>query len=215
MKVRILLADDHPILCAGLRLTLGQEEDFEVVGQAHNGPNALALFREQSPDLVILDVDLGGADGIAVGAEMLAASPQVGIIVFSALLSSDLVDRALQAGVKGYLVKGKAESELILAARAVASGSSYLCAEAANTVVTSYRKLLASASASAKPLLTSRELEVLRLTADGLRVKDIANRLNIGIKTVDTHRSNLLAKLNCSSVAELTRYAIREGIITP
>jgi DNA-binding NarL/FixJ family response regulator len=215
MNARILLVEDHPVMCAGLRLTLEQEEGVKVVGQAHNGRAALAEFQELSPDLVVMDIDLGDADGIAIARKMLAESPQTTIIIFSALLAPDVVDRAILAGVRGYLVKGKSENELIQAVRAVQAGNSYLCAEVTGALVANYRKMLAASAVSAKPLLTNRELEVLKLTAGGLRVKEIANRLDIGIKTVDTHRSSLLAKLGCSSAAELTRYAIREGIIAP
>lgn len=206
--------DDHPVLRAGLRLLIEREADLEVVGQAHDYPSALARFAELKPDLVVLDVDLGGRDGIALAEEMAGMSPLARILVFSGLKALDHVDRALKAGVKGYVVKARGEAELIQAIRAVSAGQSYLCAEAATAVVASYRTRL-DAGAPARPGLTRRELEVLKLTAQGLRVKEIARQLNIGIKTVDTYRSSLLAKLGCSSATELARYAIRQGLIDP
>jgi len=214
MSIRILLVDDHPIMCVGLRLALEQEPGMTVVGQALDAPTALTRFRELKPDIVIMDVDLGEADGITLAGEIFNEAPEAKIIVFSGLPDLDSLDRAIKVGISGYLLKANGETELIRAIQAVQGGGYYLCAEAMNVAIGHYRKLL-TAVAPAKPLLTDRELEVLKLTAEGLRVKDIANRLEIGIKTVDTHRSNLLAKLSCSSVAELTRYAIREGIISP
>lgn len=215
MSIRILLVDDHPIMCVGLRLALEQEPGMTVAGQALDAPTALARFRELAPDIVIMDVDLGEADGINLAAEIFGEAPHARIIVFSGLPELDSLDRALKVGIRGYLLKANGEAELIRAIRAVHQGGFYLCDEALNVAMGHYRKLLTATVAPAKPLLTDRELEVLKLTAEGFRVKDIAVRLDIGIKTVDTHRSNLLSKLSCSSVAELTRYAIREGIIAP
>jgi DNA-binding NarL/FixJ family response regulator len=215
MNTRILLVEDHPLMCAGLRLLFEREADLAVVGEAHDGRAALAVFRELAPHIVILDIGLAGTDGLSIAAEMLAESPQSGIIIYSALLDPGLVDRALRIGVRGYLVKANAEGELLQAVRAVQAGKAYLCADVAQIALANYRKLPTAAAGPARPLVTERELDVLRLTAEGLRVKEIATRLNIGVKTVDTHRSNLFAKLGCSSAADLTRYAIREGIILP
>lgn len=211
---RVFLVDDHPLMCEGIRLILEKESDLMVVGQAHNGEAAQAKFRSLRPDLTVMDIDLGDADGIAVASQLLAEFPESRFIILSASPDTELIRRAVQAGMQGYLLKAKATEELLQAMRAVLAGNSYLCSEASNAIVSDYRKLLTQATPPARPELTERELEVLKLTAEGLRVKEIASRLNIGIKTVDTHRSNLLAKLGCSSASELTRYAIRKGIIS-
>lgn len=213
-RARILLVDDHPLMCEGIRLILEKETDLTVVGQAHNGEAALAKFHSLHPDLTLMDIDLGDADGISLASQLLAQFPDSRFIILSASPDAELIRRAVQAGMQGYLLKAKATEELLLAIRAVLAGNSYLCSEASNAVVSDYRKLLTQTAPAAKPELTERELEVLKLTAEGLRVKEIASRLNIGVKTVDTHRSNLLAKLGCTSASELTRYAIRKGIIS-
>jgi len=211
--MRILLVDDHPLMCAGLKLVLEREVGLTVVGQALDGATALSNSRELSPDLIIMDVELGTADGIALAGKILRELPSAKVIAVSELANLDSLDRAMRAGIRGYLIKGNSECELIRAIRAVERHGFYVCEEAMHMVVANCRELRASSSAPERSLLTDRELQVLKLTAAGLRVKDIANQLNIGIKTVDTHRSKLLAKLGCSSVAELTRYAARRGIV--
>jgi DNA-binding NarL/FixJ family response regulator len=214
MGVRILLVDDHPAMCAGLRLLVEREAGLEVVGHAHDGKSALLQFVQLSPELVVMDIDLGGSDGIVLAEALLAHEPSTKIIAFSGLKPSDHIDRALKAGIKGYLVKTTAEAELLQAIRTVLAGRIYLCVDAVEAMVEGYRKLLSGSPAS-KVTLSERELSVLRLTAQGLRVKDIARELSIGVKTVDTHRSKLMTKLGCANAAELTRWAIREGIIMP
>jgi DNA-binding NarL/FixJ family response regulator len=185
------------------------------VGQSHTAPDTLSQFRELAPDLTIIGARLQGADSISVAEQILAEFPEARIIVGLEALAPRPQNRAIQAGVNGYLLRTSQPDELMMAVRTVLAGHRYLCLEIADSVVLNYRKLLNGAVNLAKPLLTSREQEVLKLTAEGLRVKGIAERLNIGVKTVDTYRSSLFAKLECSSVAELTRYAIREGLVRP
>jgi len=211
--MRVLLVDDHPLMCAGLKLALAQEAGITVVGHALDDATALANSRELSPDLIIIDVELGTVDGITLAGKILRELPNIKVIVVSETTDLDSLDRAIRAGVCGYLLKVNEQRELIRAIRTVEKGRFYFCAEAMHIVIANYRQFLGGEPAPARPLITDRELEVLKLTAAGLRVKDIATQLNIGIKTVDTHRSNLLAKLGCSNVAELTRYAVRHGIV--
>jgi len=200
-------------MCAGLKLALAQEAGITVVGHALDDATALANSRELSPDLIIIDVELGTVDGITLAGKILRELPNIKVIVVSETTDLDSLDRAIRAGVCGYLLKVNEQRELIRAIRTVEKGRFYFCAEAMHIVIANYRQFLGGEPAPARPLITDRELEVLKLTAAGLRVKDIATQLNIGIKTVDTHRSNLLAKLGCSNVAELTRYAVRHGIV--
>jgi DNA-binding NarL/FixJ family response regulator len=204
--------DDHQIIREGLRLMLQREPDFEVLAEAGTGPEALAQVRKVSPDLVVMDLQLGNSDGIETSRQILAEFPHVRILILSALLDQKLINQAIETGAKGYLLKTKAACEFVRAIRAIMAGDSYLCAEVSKVVINGYKQLLTARSAPARPALTQRELEVLKLTAQGLRLKDIASQLNIGTKTVETHRSNLMGKLACNSSAELTRYAIREGI---
>jgi DNA-binding NarL/FixJ family response regulator len=204
--------DDHGIIREGLRLMLQREPDFDVVAEADNGAEALEQVRKATPDLVVMDLQLGAADGIAISRQILAEFPRVRILILSGLADAKLITQAMEVGAKGYLLKTKAAEEFVRAIRAVMAGDSYLCAEVSQIVINGYQQLLAARSAPVKSLLTGREREVLKLTAQGLRIKDIASQLNIGVKTVETHRSNIMGKLSCNSSAELTRYAIREGI---
>jgi DNA-binding NarL/FixJ family response regulator len=215
-RARILLVDDHPLMCEGIRLILEKEPDLMVVGQANDANAALEQFRALKPDLTLMDIDLGDANGLDLAEQLLQEAPGCRIALLSGMPSLELVQRAVRARLHGYLLKAKASEELLQGIRAVLADQPYLCHEALRLLLSDYRRLLAAGGApSPGPALSEREREVLKLTAEGLRVKDIARRLNIGIKTVDTHRSKLLAKLDCSSTAELTRYAIREGIIKP
>ncbi len=198
----------------GLRLLLRQETDLLVVADVGSGQAALVQAAEAKPDVVIMDIHMAGMNGIEVTRQLLERWPRLKIIVLSAYSESQWLDEALRAGVSGYLIKINAAAELVKAIRVVLSGSVYLCSEAVNTLVASYRKLLENKSETRHALLSDRELEVLRLTAEGLRSKEIAAKLNISLKTVETHRAHLMAKLGCNSVVALTLYAVREGIVT-
>lgn len=212
MNTRVLLVDDHEMMRDGLRLMLKRKPGIEVVGVAGDGQTAVELARSLTPDLIVMDIHLGDSNGIDVARRVLAEAPHIRIIILSGLPEEDFVHGAVQAGVKGYLLKANASEELSQAIQAVMEGHSYLCPEAAEVVLRSYRELLKDRPSLAKPLLSDREREVLRLTAQGLRVKEVAQHLNISPKTVETHRTHLMKKLDCAGVADLTRYAIREGL---
>jgi DNA-binding NarL/FixJ family response regulator len=198
----------------GLRLLLRQETDLQVVADVGSGAAALAQAAETKPDIAIMDIHMAGMNGIEVTRQLLERWPRMKIIVLSAYSETQWLDEALRAGVSGYLIKINAATELVRAIRTVLTGQVYLCAEAVNTMVTSYRKMLSTKSETKHALLSDREVEVLRLTAEGLRSKEIAAQLNISLKTVETHRAHLMAKLGCNSVVALTLYAVREGIVT-
>ncbi len=198
----------------GLRLLLRQETDLQVVADVGSGAAALAQAAETKPDIAIMDIHMAGMNGIEVTRQLLERWPRMKIIVLSAYSETQWLDEALRAGVSGYLIKINAAAELVRAIRTVLAGQVYLCAEAVNTMVTSYRKMLSTKSETKHALLSDREVEVLRLTAEGLRSKEIAAQLNISLKTVETHRAHLMAKLGCNSVVALTLYAVREGIVT-
>jgi len=200
-------------MCEGLHALLQKQPDFEVVGQALNGACALALAVESQPHVVIMDMDLGAERGIDVAQNILLEVPKARVIYLSAASLPDAFDRAIKAGACGYVLKGRAFDELVHAIRQVIEGHCYLCPEVADFVLESYRQMLDKPMQAEKPLLSERELEVLKLTAQGARVKEIAAQLNLSVKTVDTHRSHIMAKLKCDSVAELTRYAVRQGLI--
>lgn len=214
-RARIFLIDDYPLFCEGIRLILERDPELQVVGQAHDRPAALEKFRQLAPDLALLSHMLANVDGITLAGELMVEAPQARFILLSTSPNTDFIDRAIQAGIHGYLFRARGGEELLQAVHSVLAGNFYMCPQASTTLLASYRQILASSSESRKPELTERELQVLKLTAEGLRVKAIALRLAISVKTVDTHRSNLMVKLGCSSSAELTRFAIRKGIIAP
>lgn len=211
-KAKILLVDDHQVVRDGMRFAIKQQSDMEVVGEAENGPEALKLAAALKPDLIVMDLRLGEASGIDVTREVLAVSPGSQIVILSAYPDSEYVNEAVQAGVRGYVLKSNASLEILEAIRTVLDGKFYLTNEIAGLVMENYRKMLAAQGAPPKPALSEREVDVLRLLAEGLRLKEIANRLNISAKTVESHRANLLKKLRCESTVALARYAIQEGI---
>lgn len=212
---RLLLVDDHRILRDGLRALLSRHPDFLVIGEAGDGASALRAVRSQPPDIVVLDVRLPDMSGIEVARRILAVFSEVRVIMLSSDHSHACVHEALLAGVSGYVLKDNATDELIRALRAVAAKQLYLCPEVSTDVVASYRRGQFPNIDPPRQLLSERELQVLRLLAEGLRTKEIADRLGVGAKTVETYRARLMEKLKLTSIAELTRYAIREGIITP
>ena len=214
MSTRILLVDDHQTMREGMRLIIGRQEDMTVVGESANGLEALDRFTALVPDLVLMDIQMRDMNGIEATRRILAQFPEARVVILSALPEPALVDQALRAGVRGYLLKSSSSDEVIWAIRAVMAGKIFLCPEVATPVLTNYRKQLESATAPPKPRLSEREREVLRLTAQGLRAKEIADKLGIGVRTVETYRTRLMTKLNCGGSVELTRYAIREGIVT-
>jgi DNA-binding NarL/FixJ family response regulator len=215
MSIRILLADDHRILREGLRSLLAQQPDVTVVGEASDGEAVIALARQLRPDLVIMDVVMPGTDGIAATRQIRAECPSTKVIALSMHSDRRFVSEMVRAGALGYLVKDSAFEELNLAVRTVMSNRPYLSAVITGTLVEDFvRQTSAIERPPVSPLhmLTAREQEVLRMLADGKRVKEIAHLLNISAKTVESHRQNIMDKLEIHSTIELTRYALREGL---
>ncbi len=213
MKVRIFLIDDHPVFLEGLRWIIGKQEDLEVVGSAFDGGEALKEIRRLKPDFILADVALPGADGIEICRHILADFPQVRIVVLSGFADEDFVRRSVEVGVHGYLLKGSESAEIIRAIRTVASGNTYLSPEITHSVLAASRKYFQARSQPERALLSAREREVLKWIAEGLSTKEIATRLDLGAKTVETYRRRLMVKLGCSRATELVRYALREGIV--
>jgi DNA-binding NarL/FixJ family response regulator len=215
MSIRILLADDHRILREGLRSLLAQQPDMQLAGEAASGEEAIALARRFRPDVVIMDVVLPGIDGVEATRRIRADLPGTRVIGLSMHSDRRYVSQMLRAGALGYLVKDSAFEELNQAVRSVVAGRPYLSAVITGSLVDDFvRQTSAQEPASSSPLdvLTTRETEVLRLLADGKRVKDIAGVLAISVKTVESHRQNIMDKLEIHSTIELTRYALREGL---
>lgn len=212
MSIRVLLADDHRVLREALRLSLLREPDLDVVAEAGTAHEALALARSTTPDVVVLDIGLPDLSGIEVAARLHRMEPAPRVVALSAHTDKRFVAEMLRAGAEAYVTKASAGSELVRAIRTVAAGGNYLCPEVADALVLEVRGL---AGEGGPPPLGRREREVLRLVAEGLRSSEIAERLHISPATVEAHRRNLMRKLDLHSVAELTRYAIREGIVAP
>jgi len=213
MSIRVVIVDDHPIFRRGLRDVLEHLPDMSVVGEGADGRTAIQTVRDAKPDLLIIDVHLPDQTGLEVSRRLLGEFPALKILVFSADASRRLVDEALQLGIVGYLMKANVTDELHRAIRLIMEGRLYLCPHIASQVVSDYKTLLSSLARQAKPLLNGRDQQVLRLLAEGRQNKEIAAQLQVSTKSVEKVRARLMDKLGCRNVAELTRYAIREGLV--
>ncbi len=214
MAVKLLLADDHQILREGLRALLAKQPDLVVVGEAEDGRTAVRLARELRPDLVIMDIGMPGLNGIEATRQILAEVPGAKVIALSMHSDKRFVTEMLKAGAAGYLLKYCASEELITAIRTVLSQRLYLSAEIVGVVVEDFVKQTPPAEGSAFARLSPREREVLQLLAEGRSTRQIAEDLHVSIKTIEVHRKQIMDKLGLQSLAELIKYAIREGLTT-
>jgi len=214
-KIRILLADDHKLIRGGLRLLVEQQPDLTVVGEANDGRETVALAKSLKPDVVVMDIGMPNLNGIEAALQITQANPEISIVMLSMHSDESYVLRALKAGAKGYLLKDSAESDLIKAVHAVAEGKSFFSPAVSKVLLDDYvRKLKRSGAEDAYDLLTPREREILQLVAEGKSNKDVANLLNLSVYTVETHRSNIMEKLNLRGIPELILFAVRRGIIS-
>jgi two-component system response regulator NreC len=213
--IRIILADDHAVIRRGLRLVLEQQKDFEVVGEASDGRGAVDLAETAKPDIAVLDITMPNLNGIEAAHQISAKQIGVSTIVLSMHADESFVLRALKAGARGYLLKESAEGDLINAVRLVSEGKSFFSPTVSRMLVEDYvRQLQGKDIEDSYDLLTLRERELLQLIAEGKSNKEVANMLNLSLYTVETHRSNILNKLNLHSVPELILYAVRKGVIS-
>jgi len=214
MSIKILLADDHRIMRDGLRSLIAKQAGMEVVAEADNGRAALKLARKLQPDVIVMDINMPDLNGIEATRQITAELPDTKIVAFSMHTDHQFVAGALKAGVSGYLQKDSAFEELALAIRTVVANRTYLSPKIAGEVVKAYVEKLAVEEAAAPVLLTDREREVIQLYAEGHTTKHIAERLNLSIKTIETHRRNIMEKLDIYSIAGLTKFAVRKGLTT-
>jgi len=212
MTIRVLLVDDHKIVREGLRSILEKEPDIEVIAMGDNGRTALQLAGELRPDVAIIDIAMPEMNGIEAIRRISGANPGIRSLALSMHSARRFVVEALAAGAKGYILKDCAAEELVRAIRVVAGNETYLSPKITGLIVKDYVKRLPESQSSDSPLLSNREREVLQLIAEGQSTKEIAFDLCVSGKTVETHRQQIMRKLNLHNVAELTRYAIREGI---
>ena len=212
--MRILLADDHGIVRRGLKSLLESQPGYTVIGEAADGLEALRLCGELSPDLLIIDISMPMMNGIEVAARAQKLDPPPGVIILSMHADESYIMRALGAGARGYLVKDATDEDLIPAVRAVASGKPFFSPAVTAVLMEDYvRQLRARGLSDSYHLLTDREREVLQLLAEGRSNKEVATLLEVGLSTVETHRANLMQKLNLHNTAEIVLYAVRKGII--
>jgi two-component system response regulator NreC len=213
MGVKIIVADDHAVMRQGLSTMLAQDPDITIVGQAENGREAVQLCRDQQPDVVIMDLSMPDMNGIEATRQITTACPRTRVVALSVHNNKRLVVEMLQAGAAGYLLKSSDFEEVVKAIKVVLSGKVYLSPDIAGLVVE--RIADRSPQTGLGTTLTSREREVLQLLAEGKRSQDIADTLYVSVKTVEAHRRNIMKKLNLDSVAQLTKYAIQEGLTSP
>lgn len=212
MSIRILLADDHAIVLQGLCSLLEKEADIEVVGEAEDGRVALNLVRELAPDIVIMDITMPNLNGIEATYEIVSEFPKVRVIALSIHSNRQFVAGMLKAGASGYILKECLFDEFVQAIRTVAAGGTYLSPRITGVVVEDYVERLSTTAESQLDKLTFREHEVLQLLAEGKSTKQIALELHVSVKTIETNRRQIMDKLDIHSVAELTKYAVREGL---
>lgn len=213
--LRILLVDDHQLFRRGLQMILERTPGMTVVGEAGDGTQALELGKGIRPEVLVVDIHLPDCDGIELAGRLREKHPGAKVIFLSSDGDFALVRRALDAGGNGYLLKNSAPTELIGAIQAAAKGGVYLSPEIAADLVADFGGRSARQGPAAAPRLSSRENAVLEFIAEGLRNKEMAERLGVSVKSVETYRRRLLLKLGCDSTAGLIRHAIREGLITP
>jgi two-component system response regulator NreC len=213
--IRILLADDHTVVRKGLRLLLESQPDFQVIADAANGRETVALAERHTPDVVVMDVAMPELNGIEAARQISAKLPHTAIVFLSMHSDEGYVLKALKSGARAYLLKDSAENDLINAVKAVREGKAFFSPAISKMLIEDYmRQMRQRAVEDSYDLLTTREREILQLFAEGKNNKDVANMLNLSLYTVETHRSNILKKLNLHSTAELILYAVRKGVIS-
>jgi DNA-binding NarL/FixJ family response regulator len=215
MATRIILADDHAILRQGLSKSFQNEKDMEVIAQARDGHSTVELVRELSPDVVIMDIGMPDLNGIEATRQITKDFPRTKVIGLSMHSSKNFIIEMFKAGASGYLLKDCEFDELLTAVRTVIANKTYISPSISDVVVENYMRNLPQKDESAFSILTKREREVLQLLAEGKTTKQIAKRLHISAKTVEIHRLNVMNKLKIDSIAQLTKYAIQEGLTQP
>jgi DNA-binding NarL/FixJ family response regulator len=214
-RIRILIADDHGIVRTGLRLQLERNEQFEVVGEAADGREAVRMAEQLAPDVVIMDIAMPSLNGIQAAAQIIKNLPNTGIIMLSMHSDETYITRTLAAGAKGYLLKDNAEVDLYRAVQVVAQGKPFFSPAIANTLLEDYMSQMQQRGLQdSYDLLTDREKEILQLLAEGRSNKDVAVMLNLSTNTVETHRTRIMQKLDLHSAAEIVLYAVRKRIVS-
>jgi two-component system response regulator NreC len=214
-QIRVLLADDHNLIRAGLRRVVESQPEFTVAGEAEDGRQAVAMAESLKPDVVVMDIGMPSLNGIEAARQIRAAQPDTQIVMLSMHSDEGYVLRALKAGAKAYLLKDSAEADLARAIRAAAEGKSFFSPAVGKVLLEDYmRKLQRTGKEDSYELLSPREREILQLVAEGKSSKEVANLLDLSVYTVETHRARVMQKLNLRGIPELILYAVRKGIIS-
>ena len=214
MKIRILLADDHTILRAGLKMMLYAQPDMEIVGEAQDGRQSMQEAQRLQPDIILMDITMPDMNGIEATKQIKKLLPEIKILILTMHEHDEYIFQALRAGASGYMLKEAADTELISAIHIIQSGQFYLSPTAQSVMVGDYlQRLRTGEDKDSYSSLTEREREILKLVAEGYTNNQIAERLVISPKTVDTHRTHIMDKLNLHSRAELVKYAMRRGLL--
>jgi DNA-binding NarL/FixJ family response regulator len=212
-KKTIVLADDHQVVRHGLRVLLGAEPDFSIVGEASDGLEALEILERSQPDILILDLMMPGINGLEVARQASKCSPRTSVVVLSMHTNEAYVIEALRAGARAYVLKSSTSDELVRAIREAVAGRRYLSAPLSEHAIEAYTQKAEAAAMDPYEMLTDRERVVLQLAAEGHTSAEIAVRLSISPRTAETHRSNLMHKLGLRTQSDLIRYAIRRGVL--
>lgn len=212
--IKVAIADDHMIFRDGLRSLLDRQLDMEVVAEADNGRIAIKHAKELSPDVVIMDIGMSELNGIDATRQIVKMSPGVKVLALSMYSDKRFVKEMLKAGASGYMLKDSAFTELIDAIRVIVGSKIYISPGVASIVLEDYLEDSTERESSIRSLLTSREIEVLQLLAEGKSTKQIALSLSLSIKTIESRRARIMQKIGIDNIADLTKYAIREGIVS-
>ena len=214
-SLRILIADDHDIIRRGLRQLLMAKPGWEICGEAKNGKEALTLAEQLKPDVIVMDISMPYLNGLEAARQLQKTSPQIGILILTMYFTDQLVREVIDCGARGYILKSDADKELVNAVEALANRRTYFTREASEILLNGYSRpdVVLDSKVTARNRLTPREREIVQLLADGKSSKEVASTLKISVKTAETHRANIMRKLELHSVSELVRYAIRNQII--
>jgi DNA-binding NarL/FixJ family response regulator len=215
-NLRILIADDHDLMRRGVKTLLQSHAGWEICGEAHTGREAVAQAEELKPDIVILDIGMPDLNGVEAARRIRKASPGTEVLILSVHYSDQLIREILEAGVRGYIVKSDSDRDLIIAVETLASHKPFFTPRATEIIMSNFSSggsMRRELPESLRDRLTSREREIVQLLAEGKSSKEVASSLNISVKTAETHRANIMRKLQLHTVSELVRYAVRNQII--
>lgn len=212
MSIKTLIVDDHKLFRDGLKALLEKHQDIEIIGEAENGIGAVSLAGKLKPDIILMDISMPELNGIEATRKILAENKAAIVIILSMHFNRRYIIESLRAGALAYLLKDSAIEEILIAIRAALNRKIYLSNQITDLVIKDYIDLADTDEPSAYSLLSPREREVLQLLAEGKGTKEIAAKLNVSVKTIETHRKRIMNRLNIHSIAELTKYAIKEGL---